>query len=230
MTEARGGPVTDTPPVLPAVLLCGGRGTRLSSDREKPLVEVDGRPMVARVLDALAEADGVDRVVAVASPDAPATRRALRGDLGDDVDVDCTVRDGDGDGYVSDLTVGLDAVDGPAVTVAADLPLLRGEDVDDAIGAAIVDGGGPSGSVDDVPSVSIRVPTATKRGLGVSVDASFDHGDRSVAPTGLNVVGDGPDRVVVRDRESLAVNVNRPGDLAIARRLVGEWGSVDGSG
>ena len=196
---------------------------RLGGDREKPLVEVGGRPMVARVLDALAEADGVDRVLAVTSPSAPATRRALRGDLGDDVDIECTVRDGDGDGYVADLGIGLGAVDRPAVSVAADLPLLRGEDIDDAVDAAIgdVDDGAPA-STDAVPSVSVCVPTATKRDLGMSVDTALDHEGRSVAPTGLNVVGDGPDRVAVRDRPPLAVNVNRPADLAVARRLAGE--------
>ena len=206
---------------LPAVLLCGGRGTRLGGDREKPLVEVGGRPMVARVLGALA-ASRVDRVVAVASPNAPATRRALREDLAADIDVPCTVLDGSGDGYVADLDVGLAAVDGPAVSVAADLPLLSGRDVDDAITAAV--GADPAAVDADgaVDSVAVCVPAAVKRGLGVSVDAAFDHGDRPVAPSGVNVVGDGPDRVVVRERASLAVNVNRPSDLAVARRLAGE--------
>lgn len=206
-------------PGLSAVLLCGGRGTRLGGDREKPLVEVGGRPMVARVLRALA-ASQVDRVVAVASPDAPATRRALREGLAADIDVQCTVLDGSGDGYVADLDVGLAAVDGPAVSVAADLPLLSGRDIDDAITAAV--DADPAAADSAVDSVAVCVPAAVKRGLGVSVDAAFDHGDQTVAPSGVNVVGDGSDRVVVRERASLAVNVNRPSDLAVARRLAGE--------
>lgn len=208
---------------LPAVLLCGGRGTRLGGDVEKPLVEVDGRPMVARVLDALADAR-VARVVAVASPHAPDTRRALRERLGEETAVPCTVLNGSGEGYVADLEVGLSAVDGSAVTVAADLPLLRGRDVDDAIDAAVPPREAPStgtdGSDDPVRSVTVCVPAAYKRDLGASVDASFDHAGTPIAPTGLNVVDDGPDRIVVRERDSLAVNVNRPGDLELASRLV----------
>jgi adenosylcobinamide-phosphate guanylyltransferase len=206
---------------LPAVLLCGGRGTRLGGNREKPLVEVGGRPMVARVLRALA-ASQVDRVVAVASPDAPATRRALREGLAADIDVQCTVLDGSGDGYVADLDVGLAAVGGPAVSVAADLPLLSGRDIDDAITAAVDADPAAAAADSAVDSVAVCVPAAVKRGLGVSVDAAFDHGDQTVAPSGVNVVGDGSDRVVVRERASLAVNVNRPSDLAVARRLAGE--------
>ncbi|WP_066418440.1 NTP transferase domain-containing protein [Halorubrum aethiopicum] len=221
MRETDGGEAGSAPE-LPAVLLCGGRGTRLGGDAEKPLVEVGGRPMVARVLDALADA-AVTRVVAVASPHAPDTRRALRDGLAAEAAVPCTVLDGSGEGYVADLEVGLSAVDGPAVTVAADLPLLRGRDVDAAIGAAVSGDAPPSevGSATDGPvrSVTVCVPVAYKRDLGASVDASFEHAGTPVAPTGLNVVGDGPDRVVVRERDSIAVNVNRPGDLELARRL-----------
>ncbi len=169
--------------------------------------------MVARVLDALANAR-VTRAVAVASPHAPETRRALRDELAGEAAVPCTVLDGGGEGYVADLEVGLSAVDGPAITVAADLPLLRGRDVDDAIDAAV------SASDGAVRSVTVCVPVAYERDLGASVDASFEHAGAPVEPTGLNVVGDGPDRVVVRERDSLAVNVNRPGDLDLARRLV----------
>ena len=177
--------------------------------------------MIARVLDALAAA-AVARVVAVASPDAPDTRRAVRTELAAAAGVPCTVLDGSGDGYVADLEVGLSAVDGPAVTVAADLPLLCGRDVDAAIDAARSE---PDGAPVAVPeatparSVTVCVPVAYKRALGASVDASFEHSGLPVAPTGLNVVGGGPDRVVVRERDSIAVNVNRPGDLELARRL-----------
>ncbi len=222
---------------LPAVLLCGGRGTRLGGDVEKPLVEVGGRPMIARVLDALADA-GVSRVAAVASPHAPDTRRALVSGLAEEAAVPCTVLDGSGEGYVADLEVGLSAVDGPAVTVAADLPLLRGRDVEAAIGEAVPAGSAPDevgpppdGTIsardettappdDPVRSVTVCVPVAYKRELGASVDSSFEHDGTAVAPTGLNVVGEGSDRVVLRERDSVAINVNRPGDLELARRIL----------
>ena len=47
-----GVPTSDRP-AMPALLLCGGRGTRLGGEREKPLVSVGDRPMVGRVLEAL---------------------------------------------------------------------------------------------------------------------------------------------------------------------------------
>ncbi|MWV65118.1 NTP transferase domain-containing protein [Halorubrum sp. JWXQ-INN 858] len=209
--------------------MCGGRGTRLGGETEKPLVRVGGRPMIDRVLDALA-GSRVERVVAVASPHTPATVARLDGRLADAVAVPLEVVVGSGEGYVADLRRGLDAVDGPAVSVVADLPLLRARDVDDvaALSVSLADGSSgpcsestsPCSETTSPRSVSVCVPAATKRDRGVSVDTSFVHDGRTVAPAGLNVVGDGDDEVVVWERGSVAVNVNRPADLAAAREHV----------
>lgn len=182
--------------------MCGGRGTRLDSDAEKPLVPVAGRPMVDRVRDALAESR-VDRVYAVVSPQAPETRAHL---------ADALTVETPGEGYVSDLQTALadGRVERPVLTVAADLPLLDGEAVDRVLSAH------RSGSL------TVAVPAARKRALGVSVDTSFEREGDELAPSGVNVVGDGADRTLVVDDRRLAANVNRPGDVTAAERLLEE--------
>jgi adenosylcobinamide-phosphate guanylyltransferase len=178
--------------------MCGGEGTRLGFDQEKPLVPVGGRPMVDRVIDAL-EGSGVDRVLGAPSPSTPRTREHLS--------VPCL--ETPGDGYVEDLQRVLadPAVDPPVLTVAADIPLLTATAVDHCL-AAWTDG-----------SVTVAVPVRHKRGLGVSVDSSFQHEGRTVAPSGLNVVGAGTERTLLRSTHALAVNVNRPRDLQVAEAL-----------
>ena len=176
--------------------MCGGRGTRLDSDAEKPLFEVAGRPMVDRVRDALADSR-VETARAVVSPQAPATRDHLDGDL--------PLVETPGDGYVADLGVALDAVETPVLTVAADLPLLAGDVVDDVLAAA--DG-----------STSVRVPAVLKTALGASTDAAADSG---WVPTGVNVVGDDGEDSVLRSWDArLAVNVNRRRDAELAARVL----------
>ncbi|MFB6163950.1 MAG: NTP transferase domain-containing protein [Haloarculaceae archaeon] len=185
--------------------MCGGRGTRLDADREKPLVCVGDVPMLDRVCDALADSD-VETVYAAVSPQAPATRDHAR------AREDCTVVETPGAGYVADLDAARAAagVDGPVLTCVADLPLLAPALVDDAIAAAgAVDGG----------SVTVVVPAALKAALGVSADAAFERDGRRLAPTGLNVVGAGGEATRVRWEARLAVNVNRPADRAVAERL-----------
>lgn len=180
-------------------MICGGKGTRLDYDGEKPLFPVDGDPMVDRVLAALA-ASRIERVYAVVSPHAPETASH----------VDRPTIETPGEGYVADLQHALadDRVDRPVLTVAADLPLLDAETVDDVL--------------DAYESGSLTVATATflKSALGVSVDTTFVHEGEQLAPAGVNVVGDGPDRTLVRDDARLAVNVNRHEDAEVAERLL----------
>jgi adenosylcobinamide-phosphate guanylyltransferase len=70
----------------------------------------------------------------------------------------------------------------------------------------------------DRGSLTVLVPASLKRGLGVSDDTTFEDGDREVAPTGVNVVGDGPeDAWLTRDRR-VAVNVNTLADARVAEQ------------
>jgi adenosylcobinamide-phosphate guanylyltransferase len=221
--------------------MCGGRGTRLGGDTEKPLVGVGGRPMVDRVCSAFLDGR-VGAVHCAVSPHTPETRAHLA----DRPDV--SVIETPGEGYVADLGDALERVGTPVVTAASDLPLLTPEAVGTALDAAGAggaedaggadDAGGGShaaddaGGVDDADAVSVTVCVLVelKRELGVSVDTATDHAGRRVAPTGLNVVGDrrpeseGDDgeaeRTLVVDDERLAVNVNRPRDLRIADHLL----------
>jgi len=217
-----------------ALLMCGGEGRRLAAtlDRavEKPLYEVGGTPMVDRVLAAL-DGSGVDAVHAVVSPAAPATRDRLSGRV--------PLVETPGEGYVADLDAALRTVGAPALTVAADLPLLTADAVDAALEAAERQAPG---------ALTVCVPAALKRDLGVGVDTTFhtddvdatfhtddvdttltgpaapdELDDLELAPTGLNVATaetDSHDTMYVTDDTRLAVNVNRQRDARIAEALL----------
>ncbi|WP_417378110.1 NTP transferase domain-containing protein [Halobaculum marinum] len=185
--------------------MCGGRGSRLGGDTEKPLVPVAGEPMVERVRQALA-ASRVERVFAAVSPHTPTTREHLAGRA------DVTVVDTPGDGYVADLGTALERVGTPVVTVASDLPLLAGDHVDCLLDRF---------AAGDGVSLATYVPVGVKHEVGVSADTTTNVDGHTVAPTGLNLVADGTDdeAVVVAD-DRLAVNANRPRDLQVAAALL----------
>ncbi|WP_244605307.1 NTP transferase domain-containing protein [Halorussus halobius] len=190
--------------------MCGGRGTRLDADCEKPLFPVGGEPMVARVVDALA-ASGVGTVHAAVSPHAPETRRfaEARDDL-------ATVET-PGEGYVADLGVALDAVETPALTVAADLPLLAA----DAVDAVLAAHDARTADAREPPSLTVCVPAALKRALGASTDATFERDGRELAPAGVNVVADTDTETMYETYDArFAVNVNRPSDADLAEALL----------
>ncbi|WP_394348666.1 NTP transferase domain-containing protein [Halovivax sp.] len=55
---------------MDTLVMCGGRGTRLDAEVEKPLFEVGDRPMIDRVLDALS-ADEVGTPLLTVAADLP---------------------------------------------------------------------------------------------------------------------------------------------------------------
>jgi adenosylcobinamide-phosphate guanylyltransferase len=182
--------------------MCGGQGTRLDAQTEKPLFEVGGRPMVDRVHDALA-GSRLDAVHAVTSPATPQTREHL-GAAG------VATIEAPGDGYVADLAHAAERVDTPVLTVVADLPLLSSETVDSVLVAH------------DEGSLTVCVPVDLKRRLGVSADTTLPDTEPPLAPTGLNVLADpdAPDDTMTRHDPRLAVNVNRRRDAAVAEALL----------
>jgi len=114
------------------LVMCGGEGTRLRpavGDTEKPLVEIDGRPMIDRVVAAL-QASSLTTVAAGVSPATPETAAHLT-----EIDgVDCI--ETAGDGYVADLNEAVGRLTTPVVTVVADLPLVAADHVDRAAATA----------------------------------------------------------------------------------------------
>ncbi len=193
-------------PVTAALVMCGGAGTRLDTPAEKPLVEIDGTPMIDRVLDALT-ASGITTQYAAVSPQTPVTHRHLAEK--DDV----TVLETPGNGYVADLQTALSDRTNPVMTLAADLPLLAGSLID-RIRAAYMGG-----------SMTVVIPAVIKRRLGVSV-ASATVVDGRI-PAGVNIVDPGPSnepnrQTYVSYDVRLAVNVNRVRDREIAEAIACE--------
>ncbi|WP_227356637.1 NTP transferase domain-containing protein [Haladaptatus salinisoli] len=181
--------------------MCGGKGTRLDAPVEKPLFEIGGVPMVEHVGNAVAESR-IDDVRAVVSPHTPETRQHL-----DSRSI--SIIDAPGDGYVEDLLYALDRVEPPVLTVVADLPLLDGVCIDRVLAAH------------ERGSLTVCVPAALKRQLGASTDTTFEHEGRELAPTGVNVVGDGDgETTYVTYDARLAVNVNRRTDASVAEEFV----------
>lgn len=180
--------------------MCGGRGERLGTSGEKPLLVIGGRPMIDHVLTGL-QASRVSGVSGAVTPAVPETMAHL-GRRGIPV-----IRTA-GDGYVEDLDAAVAAASPPVLVVAADLPLLDPEAINRVLDRYTHG------------TLSVYVPTALKRELGVSVDLVTHHRETELSPAGVNIIGTttSETRVVVRDHR-FAVNVNRPGDGWVAEAL-----------
>lgn len=189
---------------MDALVMCGGRGTRLDANCEKPLYPIAGRPLVDHVLDAAVESR-IERVHAAVSPNTPETAAHL--DSSDRSPV--SVLHTPGDGYVADLETALAQLETPLLTVAADLPLLTGTLVDDLL------------SEYETDSLTVAVPVGLKELLGASYEYTTDYDGTTVVPTGLNIVTEGrSERTALSYDARLAINVNYQSDADIAATLL----------
>ncbi len=155
-----------------ALVMAGGKGTRMKAAQEKPLIEVCGKPVIQYVLSALRGAKKINRVIVATSNCTPKTTRLMR-QLGVEV-IETPGKD-----YVSDMGYVVQTLKlGVFLAIAADLPLVRGEMID-----AVVDRYECCGK----PALTVAVPLETKAKLGMCIEYSFKLDDMDVVPVGINV-------------------------------------------
>lgn len=159
-TGARPGTMTSRP--LSAVVLAAGHGTRMRSERPKPLHVLVGKPMVVWVLDALRSCD-VSQIAVVVGHGGDRVTKRLVEDAGDRplAFVEQAVQRGTGDAAAVGLTgLGDDVYDDPhdVLVLLADTPLLRPATI-----AALVDAHREADAAATVLTAQMADPTGYGR-------------------------------------------------------------------
>ena len=196
-----------------ALVMAGGKGTRMRTSQEKPLIKVCGKPVIEYVIAALEGAKKIDQVIVATTSCTPKTAELMKSFPVKTVQTP-------GTNYVSDMgyaaqNLGL----GVFLAIAADLPLVNSKILD-----TIVERYERCGK----PALTLAVPLATKTRLGMCADYCFKMNDEDVVPVGINVI-DGRVRygdewldqdIFLLDLDELAVNVNTLDELRLAERLM----------
>jgi adenosylcobinamide-phosphate guanylyltransferase len=194
-----------------ALVMAGGRGTRLALAEEKPLLRVGGKPIIEHVIAALKNAKKISSIVVAVSDYTPKTARLM-------LQFPVSVIKTPGKEYVSDMGYAVKQLQlREVLAIAADLPLITGEVVD-----AILERYEQCGK----PALAVVVPMETKEKLGLSGEYAFNVDNMLVVPAGINVI-DGrridedelDQEVCLLDREEVALNVNTVQELKIAENL-----------
>lgn len=190
-----------------AIIMAGGKGTRMKLEGEKPLLVIEGKPMIQCVLEAVLAAREVDEVVVATSKHTPQTSEFLRKS-------GLKVIETPGEGYIEDLGFlltesgpsesELKSSDDILVTVTADLPLINGKIIDRVIKEYKNCG---------KPAMCVAVPLEFFAEYGLKPDMVM--GD--VVPSGLNILrrnNNQQDEEVLRlSKFELALNINSPEDI-----------------
>ncbi len=201
---------------ITALVMAGGKGTRMKLPVEKPLISVCGKPSIEYVLAALKSAKKIDRIVVATTDFTPKTTALMK-------EQDVQVIQTPGKDYVSDMGYTVQTLKlGVFLGVSADLPLVKGEMIDEIVTRYEKCG---------KPALTVAVPIEVKTKLGMGVEYSFKTDDgKDVVPVGINVI-DGSKRygdewldqdIFVVDHSELAVNINTVQELALAEQLMSE--------
>jgi adenosylcobinamide-phosphate guanylyltransferase len=194
-----------------ALLMAGGRGSRMALSQEKPLLEVGGKPMIEHVINALINAKRIDKTIVVVSRHTPKTTKLIKR-------FSVKILETPGEDYVSDMEYAVKKLKLKTVlTISADLPLITGEVIDSIIERYMRC---------NKPALTVAVPMETKERLGLGVEYALKAGDKRLVPAGINIIdgrrideGELEEEIYVIDDEVVAMNVNTPHDLKIAEVL-----------
>lgn len=195
-----------------ALLMAGGRGTRLKARCEKPLLDICGKPMIQWVLESLKGAKKVDDIIVAVSKHTPKTaefvrKRALK------------VFQTPGMGFCYDARYAIRKLKVDTVlTICADLPLITSEFVDKVITRY---------ERSKKPALTVMAPLETYTSHGLSADHTFNINGRKLVPLGVNIV-DGKrimekkldEEVFIVDNVEPVVNVNTSRDKRIAELML----------
>jgi len=104
-----------------ALVMAGGKGTRMKLPDEKPMIYICGKPMIQHVLDALRKAGKVDEIVVAVSRHTPKTAVSM-GRL------HVRVIETPGEDYVSDMRYAVKTLKlNKVLIIFADIPLVTNE-------------------------------------------------------------------------------------------------------
>lgn len=188
-----------------ALIMAGGKGTRMDLDCEKPMVEVNNKPMINYVVDALLESRYVDKILVAVSDNTPLTAKFMK-------NFPVTVVPTSGKGYIEDLSEVLsnrDYVkkDEVIMTIVADLPLVTAEQLDDVFKHYFER---------NKPAMCVSVPESLFIEHGIKPTLVFE----GLVPTGVNLLlanNDEQDQTIYQSQNiELAFNINTLNDLNLS--------------
>ena len=199
--------------MVTALIMAGGKGTRMEGKKEKPLIEIGGIPMIEHVIKAVLDSKGISDVIISTSPNTPKTSKLVH-------KMGYSVFQTPGDGYIEDLQYFISEcfphnTNKIILTITADLPLITSETIDQVLFEY---------ERCEKPAMCVAVPVEIfkKHGLKPSIVL----GD--VVPSGLNILRSNnkqqDEEVLKLGKIELAVNINSCEDIVVLEDVLSNIG------
>ena len=188
-----------------AIVMAGGRGTRLKTPVEKPLFKIQDKPLIKYVLDNLNSSKLVEKVIIATSPNTPETSDYIK-------DFDYEILDTPGVDFLHDLSLILDhfeknSPNDTLLFINADLPFIRGECIDFILKTYFEEG---------KDALSTLIPVSIFNDLNLKYEYEY----KGLVPVGVNILRSvnkiQDEYQLVMEKEELAFNINTLQDAGVA--------------
>lgn len=184
---------------------------------EKPLLKLDGIPMVERVILALVGSKRFDRIVAAVSLNTPRTKALLKSKGIDTIETA-------GEGYSNDLSFILSELRPQRVMVVpSDIPLLTSQLVSEILDVVDNNSSSISSRHEIELAISIILEKSFVEAIGVMPSVVLDQYCHS-GITIFNTMNVGTEPVeehyLIMNRKEIALNVNTKEELELAKKLL----------
>lgn len=185
--------------MITAVVMAGGKGTRMKSEQEKPLILIKGKPMIESVIQALNGTEKIDNIIIATTKYTPKTEEYVR-------NIGIKIIRTPGEGYISDLRFVISKFNSNEVllTITADLPLIKSSTIDH-----VLDEYENCGK--DALCVAVHSELFRRYNLKPSWQL------KSIIPSGLNILRSinkqQDEEVLLINEIELALNINSQDDI-----------------
>jgi adenosylcobinamide-phosphate guanylyltransferase len=204
---------------MTALVMAGGRASRMGGGVEKALLEVSGKSLLQRVVEILRQSSSVTRIVVASSPNTPATTIEAKR-LG----VESIITPGNG--FEEDMRLAISQLSlGEVLVVSSDLPFITVGVIEEAVHKYRSSG---------KPALAVMARAELYERLGLKPGYVFEVHGQNLVPVGINIIdgrcideGELDQVELIISSEDVALNVNTPNDLEAAREKLRREGKVE---
>jgi adenosylcobinamide-phosphate guanylyltransferase len=190
-----------------AIVMAGGRGTRLKTPVEKPLFKLHDKPLIKYVLDNLNSSKLVEKIIIATSPNTPETSEYIK-------NFNHEILDTPGVDYLHDLSFILDYFENKSsedilLFINADLPFIDGACIDYIL---------ESYFECQKEALSTLIPVCIFEDLNLKYEYEYN----GLVPVGVNILKSinkvQDEHQLIIEKEELAFNINTLQDAEIANK------------
>jgi len=197
-----------------ALVMAGGKGTRMGKFKEKPLIKINNKTMVEHVLEALRETKELSKIVVTVSRYTPKTKKFLS-------KLKVEIMDTPGKGYIEDMKFAIKKLRKYSryfLVVSADLPLINKQVIDKVL---------KHYKRSKKPALTVMALAKAYKQLGIETDYKIVKKEKILVPVGINVI-DGyrideeilDEEVLILKEVNRLINVNTLKDLKLVKKIL----------